>query len=169
MLLIALAASATGAAAHAALAASVGCSQVLTESVALDGDMACSGDGLVIAADGITVDLNGHALRGDGTGGGVRIAGSSGVTVTNGTISGFAVGVGVSGNDNLLASLQIHGNIVSGVRLASGGYALRTRVIGNQITGNGEGLRLSAGGSAQTELRGNSISQNVGVGVDLGS
>jgi hypothetical protein len=43
----------------------VQCGQTLTHSVKLTKDLVnCRGDGLVIGADGITVDLNGHTVDG---------------------------------------------------------------------------------------------------------
>ena len=59
----ALALSASPAAAHTR--AKIKCGQTLTQSVRLTDDLVnCPGDGLVIGADGITVDLGGHTLDG---------------------------------------------------------------------------------------------------------
>lgn len=45
--------------------ADVSCGQEITESVTLTDDLGpCVEDGLVITADGITVDLNGHTIIG---------------------------------------------------------------------------------------------------------
>src|SRR5687767_14036809 len=68
-----------------------GCGQVLTGSITLTNDLvACAGDGLVIGAGGITVDLNWHLVQGTGLGVGVRNPGHHGVTIRNGTIRNFA-------------------------------------------------------------------------------
>lgn len=69
------------------------CNQPLTEDLTLDQDVSCAGDGIVVDADGITVDLNGHKLAGVGSGVGILVSGQSDVTIMNGTITGFAVAV----------------------------------------------------------------------------
>ena len=57
-----------------ASASHVNCGDVITQDTTLDSDLLnCPGDGLVIGADGVTVDLAGHTI--DGTGGGRRRAG----------------------------------------------------------------------------------------------
>src|SRR4051794_22192460 len=74
-----------------AAADGVHCGAVLTKSVKLTKDLTgCGETGLVIAADGVTVDLNAHTLAGTGTGDGVVDDGNhSGVTVKNGRIENF--------------------------------------------------------------------------------
>jgi parallel beta-helix repeat protein len=44
----------------------IACGDVVTADAALDSDLSdCPGDGIVIGADGISVDLNGHTIDGD--------------------------------------------------------------------------------------------------------
>src|SRR5690349_11685462 len=75
----------------AAAAAPVQCGAVLTASTTLRANLTCTGDGLVIGADGITLNLGGHTVRGSGTGAGIRIdTPRQNITVKNGTVSGFA-------------------------------------------------------------------------------
>ena len=62
-----------------AWAAKVSCGDVITEDSKLKKDLNCSGDGLEIDADNVTLDLNGHTIKGDGSGDGVRADGQSGV------------------------------------------------------------------------------------------
>ena len=46
-------------------AAHVPFGQVITQSTTVHGDVgACPGDGLIVAADGIVLDLNGHEVSG---------------------------------------------------------------------------------------------------------
>jgi parallel beta-helix repeat protein len=85
----------------------VTCGQTLTHSVRLANDLSgCSGNGLIIGADDITLDLNGHTIAGDSSPGncdfpgdenlhfGVLIAdGHDGATIANGAIRQFDVGV----------------------------------------------------------------------------
>jgi hypothetical protein len=49
-----------------AAASHVACGDTLTVDTRLDSDLACPGDGLVIAADGVTLDLGGHTITGSG-------------------------------------------------------------------------------------------------------
>src|SRR4051794_35480523 len=78
---------------------SIACGARLTKDTRLATDLVdCPGPGLVIDADGIRLDLNGHTVDGDGAGDdvGIEIAGHRDVTVTHGTVRGFAEGVLVS-------------------------------------------------------------------------
>jgi nitrous oxidase accessory protein NosD len=75
-------------------AAAPACGQTVTQSVTLQADLTgCPGSGLVVGADDITIDLNGHAITGTNGPGGEGIAndGHSGVKIVNGAISGFRV------------------------------------------------------------------------------
>ena len=51
------------------------CGVTIVENLTLDHDQTCTGDGLVVGADGITIDLNGHTLAGLGTGVGIEVTG----------------------------------------------------------------------------------------------
>jgi parallel beta-helix repeat protein len=60
----------------------------------------CANNGIVVGADNITLDLNGHTVAGtpnSGDQGGVVLVGRTGVTVRNGTVRGFDVGVVIEG------------------------------------------------------------------------
>ncbi|WP_337062222.1 right-handed parallel beta-helix repeat-containing protein [Kineococcus sp. G2] len=76
-------------------ATTVECGAVLTSSVRLAADVVCpDGDGVVLAADGIELNLNGHALVGPGDSSGVGVlVRAEDVTIRNGTISGWSSGV----------------------------------------------------------------------------
>ena len=83
--------TAAGLAAPAALAHDPACGATITHSVTLRHDLTnCPGDGLVIGADHVTLDLAGHTIDGDAVIGGddtgVRLAGRRHVTVKGGTI-----------------------------------------------------------------------------------
>jgi parallel beta-helix repeat protein len=120
-LLIAVAAS-LGTGASPAAAATVICGQTITVNTTVDNDLTCpSSNGLVVGANGITLDLNGHTIRGfDGQGvmgdNGIVVSGRQGVTVRNGTVTRFeGVGVDLSGST---------GSVLRGLTLSNLGPAV---------------------------------------------
>jgi hypothetical protein len=111
--------------ATAAQAQAPACGDVLTHSVRLHADLACApGDtALTIGADGVVIDLGGHAITGaslavDGRGGfddivvrggelrgndlGIRLAGVSDGRLAHLTISGGLEGVSATGGEGLI-------------------------------------------------------------------
>jgi parallel beta-helix repeat protein len=90
-----------GAGTAGAGAPAVRCGTTLTKSTTLKADLLnCPGTALVIGADGITVNLGGHAVSGTNAPGSEGIAndGHAGVQVRNGQISDFRLnGVGFRG------------------------------------------------------------------------
>ena len=97
-----LAAWAVPMAAHAAPpSTAVTCGQTITSSIRVANSLVgCSGDGLVIGADNITIDLAGHSISGVNAAGteGIADDGHPGVRFQNGTITTFFVnGVGLRG------------------------------------------------------------------------
>lgn len=87
-----------------ALASHVTCGATITVDTTLDSDLVnCANNGILIGADNITLDLNGHTIDGDGQPFepcpenefcdiGVLNDGHDGITVMNGSIGEFAVG-----------------------------------------------------------------------------
>lgn len=189
------AAAAASALALAATAALVGsapasaldgpeCGDVIAVDTVLTADLVCddSSDGLVIGADGVTLDLGGHTISGPGAyatpWAAVRAAGRTGVTVTHGTVTGFQAGVvldqswgatvsklTVSANDqgvnlagggqHLVAKNTVSANGRDGVRL---GLSTGNTVTQNTVDGNTWGISVADGS------QGNSVSRNVVTG-----
>jgi parallel beta-helix repeat protein len=116
------------------------CGATLVASLTLEHDLSCAGDGLIVGADGITVDLNGHTITGTGVGSGVSAAGRTSVLITGGTIRNFLIGVQLS---------------------ASTGITIKQ--IG--VTGNRDGIFLI--GSSGNTIKENTAWQNSRVGVML--
>jgi hypothetical protein len=146
----------------------VQCGQTLTHSVKLTKDLVnCPGDGLVIGADGITVDLNGHTVDGVVTqtdcpqgppqpGAGILNHGAyDGVTIKNGSVrqfnNGVAAGSDTSGmSDGRAHHLTVRDNRFGGISLGSGAGAAATadnRIDHNLVSGTscGPGIKLNTG------------------------
>jgi hypothetical protein len=116
-------------------AAPLRCGDTVTADVVLTRNLTCAGDGLQVAGQGVTVDLNGHRLRGDGTGSGITLSAQE-VTVTGGRIEGFHIAVRNLGADQTrLHRLTLAANTY-GVR-AEGG---RMEITDSTFRGNGAGL-----------------------------
>jgi parallel beta-helix repeat protein len=94
----------SGGAAHAA---NVNCGDTITTDTTLHKDLVnCPNNGILIGADNVTLDLNGHLVDGDGAPAagcgpqddcdlGLASIGHDGVTVMHGSVREFAIGVGV--------------------------------------------------------------------------
>ena len=153
-----------------ALAADPGCGTVVTEDVVLEGDLTgCTGDGLVVAAAGVTVDLNDHRVSGTGLGAGIRVQAPD-VTVRRGATTGFDRGVSVVVDD--LGSARLRG-----LEIASNGRGV---VLGTGFNGTGTGSlalvnarvhdNVGAGVAAsgwrfETVIRDTTVRRNGGAGI----
>jgi len=76
------------------------CGDTITTDTRLTANLVdCRGAGLVIGADGVTLDLGGHTVDGDGAGDdvGVDVADHRRVTIANGAVREFTEGVLVVG------------------------------------------------------------------------
>ncbi len=97
-------------------AAHVSCGQTITQSTTLDGDVGpCSNDGIIIGADNIVLDLNGHRVFGTpqtGDGAGILLHNRRGVTVRRGSVTDFDGGVAIAGGGgNTVTQIVAHNNI----------------------------------------------------------
>jgi len=146
----------------AARAAGPACGATITSSVRLTADLRdCPADGLVIGADGITVDLNHHTIDGTGNGAGVRLTTRHAVRIKNGTIKEFARGIdSLQGTGNVFEGLTSTANR-SGIAVTeSTGDTLRLNNLSrNTVTG---ALIFT---SANTKVLGNRVYDNAGNGI----
>lgn len=159
----------------------VACGQVITESTVLANDVGpCPADGIVIGADNITLDLNGHRVFGtDGTPeglyAGIRLAGRTGVTVTGtsvsrgtrGVVTGFDAGVSIEGGSaNTIMKLMIRDNVGYGDGdLGDGVFIFQSpnnRLLNSFVTGNGpfDGVGVFGRDSSRNRIEGNRIEDN---------
>jgi len=97
----------------------VACGARINRNTTLASDVGpCRGDGIVVTADNITLNLNGHRVFGNaapeaqGDFAGIRLLRTTGVTVTGGTVDHFAAGVVVQrGSANTVDNIVAHDNI----------------------------------------------------------
>ena len=146
-----------------AIATHVSCGDVITQDTTLDSDLVnCPGDGVVIGAGNITLDLAGHTIDGTGPdagGQGVDNVGADGVVVTNGRVQEFQFGVSVRNADEGTVTGVVFSNCGSGVYLdeASG-----NRIEANRFSASANGVLLFRDGDF------NHIADNSIVGADTG-
>ncbi len=96
----------------------LGCGSVVTTSVVLTADIGpCHNHAIIVGADNITIDLNGHQVFGQGgtvvahQASGVFSDNHTGVHVTNGTIHSMYHGVRIRrGSNNLVTRITARGN-----------------------------------------------------------
>ena len=162
-----------------ALASHVGCGDTITSDTTLDSDLVdCPNNGIVIGADDITLDLNGHRIDGDGTefadcpkneicDVGVVNDRHDGVKVKGGSTREFGVGVLVSrARDNRVVGISSSKNVFFGAVVAgSSRSVVRDSSLSNNIAPEGDGIGLF--GSDRIEIIDNSIEHNPGPGIHV--
>jgi parallel beta-helix repeat protein len=123
--------------------APLSCGERLTHSVRLRADLTgCTGEGLVIGADGVTVDLNGHSLAGTGGGestGVTNFGGYSHMTLKNGIVERFGGVLTVTGDPQARSTEVVVRNVsatdgVARVRVFAAGTS-RLRLENNAFGG----------------------------------
>jgi len=175
---------------------SVGCGAVITADTTLTADMGpCPGDGIIVGADNITLDLAGHTLTGsgpgDGTHAGILIRNHSGVTVTGNarpsarkaTVTRFDGGVViVGGAGNTVTNLAARNNDGgAGLNSLYGDGIVLFFTAHNAITDNivvrnspYDGIGLFGFGTDANTIQGNDVENNTndnrgfGQGVGVG-
>jgi parallel beta-helix repeat protein len=149
-----------------ALARHVECGDRITRDVRLDADLLnCSGNGLAVGADGVTIDLGGHTVDGTGRGTGILNGywgnGYRDVTVRNGTVRGFRTGLRSGGRETRILRLVV-------TRNAAGGIVLRSRacrVEHNVVKDNAYGHGIFAGAASDCRIFANRVSGHLGTGI----
>jgi parallel beta-helix repeat protein len=160
-------------------ASHVSCGDTITADTTLDSDLVnCPNNGIVIGADDITLDLNGHRVDGDGTvfagcpegefcDVGLLNDGHNGVTVKHGSVRQFAVGVSVGrARHNRVLGISSKRNLFFGFVVAESARSLVRNSSGNRNPApEGDGLGLF--GSRRVRILHNSFQRNgLGIHVD---
>ncbi len=155
------------------------CGDTITADTTLEADLTgCKSNGLVIGADNITLDLGGHTISGDGRlvrrcprrqicDVGVANDDRSGVTIRNGSVRGFAIGVGVIRvRDNRLVKLTSSENQWFGFLIGnSSGTVLRDSTANENPRPDGDGLGVFF--SHDLRIVGNEFRRNGQIGIHL--
>ncbi len=153
----------------------VRCGDTVKRDTTLRGSLTnCPGDGLVIGADDITLDLNGYTIDGDKTGapdcdltatGVSNPAGHDGVTIENGTVREFGEGIGGGFGRSLLRNLTVRDN--RGHAIGIGAFAPDNvddnRITSNHIAHNGCG-GINVTGTNNIRIADNRLDDD---GIDL--
>jgi parallel beta-helix repeat protein len=165
------------------------CGDTITGDTRLTADLVgCPQTGLVIGADGVTLDLNGHRVEGDASGDdvGLDLEGHAAVTIVNGTVRGFADGVLVLGSRQvtlrrLTSADEGHGGITvessrdvvitDNVTRGDGAGIIvarsdAVRVETNRVSGSGSG-GIPVFGSRRVVVAGNTVTASSDAGVGL--
>ena len=173
-------------------AQALGCGDLVLQDTVLANDVGpCPGTGLRVG-DGVTLDLGRHTVSGSGSGAGIEIVPGFSQEVRNGAVTGFGTGVTVAGTSATVERLSIQDNgagmgiggrgstivretvvshnIGDGVLIGSGNNTVERSVIADN-GGNGVSIVNAAtifeNRAARNRILGNSISGNLGNGVDV--
>ena len=126
---------------------------MITQDAKVAGDIAgCSGNGVMIGADNITLDLNGHTISGDGSAtneeAGVFNPGFDNVTIKNGTIAGFPlmINAGEGGGATGLVIRNIAGEGIFGDLFVVGNGVVIEK---NTLLGNNDSAITYAGDDSE--------------------
>jgi hypothetical protein len=141
-------------------AVTVSCGQTITSSTTLSADLVCNADGVIIGADHVTLNLNGHRIRAFGSATGVSSS-HVGAVVENGSVVGFNNDVSLSGDSSRVVNVQA-GNAQAFGILVTGENDV---ISGNRAFGNGSsGIAGFGTGSQYTN---NFLQSNAGYGLQL--
>jgi len=132
------------------------------EDYTLDRDITFGGDGFIVKADGVTLDLNGHTITGSGEGleptHGVDLYEVNKVAVKNGRVLNFSWGIYVSfSHNNTIIGNTSMNNTLSGMFVS---FSDNNTITGNTLTNNMESGML-LGFSGNNFLRDNSMADNL--------
>jgi len=152
------------------------CGDVITTDTTLHKDLVnCPNNGIVIGADGITLDLNGHTIDGDGTPAagcdpvtefcdtGVVNFGHEGVTVMHGSMRQLEAGVNFGKvRHNRLLGISASGNRFIGIQLFNSSRGLIRNSSGNDSFRPHDGTGLGLFDSDRVRIIHNSFRHNAG-------
>jgi parallel beta-helix repeat protein len=163
-----------------ATASHVDCGDEITADTTLDSDLLdCPNNGVVIGADDVTLDLNGHSIDGDGTlfegcdpqqepcDVGVANNGHDRVTVRHGSVREFAIGVLVAEARHVrLGDISSSKNLFFGFGLFESARSLVRNSSGHHnIAPEGDGMGVF--GCRRVRILHNKFRHNPGPGIHV--
>ena len=137
------------------------CGATILDDLKLDHDLSCTGDGLIVGADGIRIDLNGYTLSGSGVGAGVVVTGRTNISISGGTVGNFAVGVRVNTSTDVVIKQNEFVANPEGIDLQSGS-------VGNTIKNNAFRDSITRAIMLRSNSSENDIKNNTFIGNRLG-
>jgi hypothetical protein len=142
----------------------VTCGESVSTSIRVNNDLNCSAtgtDGLDVGANHITIDLNGHTFQGNTSHYGVVNFGFTNVTIENGTVSGWQLGLVIGGAGDVVRSMVLKSNSQ---------YGIEANTAGVRITHNVAVLNTLIGIYAPVgdTITNNVVRQNGGYGISTG-
>jgi parallel beta-helix repeat protein len=143
---------------------SVSCGDTVGQDTVLTANLVCPpGPGLIVGADGITIDLGNKTIsclgfplecQGNSLAVGINVGGHKNVTIKGGTITGFDTGIKIDGGDrvNILgltvtgppsdSALYTHRGAATGILVENSACPRAIVVDGNDVSWHRFGLRL---------------------------
>jgi parallel beta-helix repeat protein len=129
------------------------CGQVITKDTKVANDLTnCPGNGLVIGADNVKLDLNGHIIGGDGAGddSGIDNTGHDGVTITRGSVTKFGLGVLIAGaSENSIRQVSVSDSHHVGIVVSE---SVKVRLAKSSVVASSFAGILMERGSSQVEI-----------------
>lgn len=170
---------------------SLACGAQISSDVRLANDLTCVGNALLVSGDDITIDLNGHALTGNGTGNGITVSASHRVTIFDGSVTGFQSGIFVGASSDVVirdnefsatnqavllqattASVIKHNTVTKNISRAfmlrpnlTGGLSTDNIVIGNVVIDTPTGIYLIR--QPGNRILNNTVVGSTVAGIDL--
>lgn len=138
------------------------CGATIVEDLRLDHDLECAAGGLIVGADGIKINLQGHSITGTGTGAGITVIGRTDVSIFGGTIGDFFTGVLINNSADIVVKDAVLNHNVDGVDVQAGssGITIKASTFMNNTT---RGIMLR-GGITDNQIKNNTFTANrVGI------
>jgi parallel beta-helix repeat protein len=162
-------------------ASNVNCGDTITSDTTLHKDLVnCPNNGIMIGADGITLDLNGHTIDGDGTPAagcdpitefcdtGVVNFRHDGVTVKHGSMRQFAAGVNFGKvRHNRLLGISASRNEAIGFQFFNSSRILVRNCSGKRTSPRHEGTGIGVFDSRHVRIVNSSFRHNGEVGIRI--
>jgi parallel beta-helix repeat protein len=138
------------------------CGTTIVTDFTLDQDLNCTGNALIIGADGITIDLQRHTIAGTGTGAGLAISGRTGVRIVGGIFVNYAAGILVSSSSDIEIEHGTFRDNTDGIDLQAGSTGITIKQ--NKFLNNRARGIMNRSGTSDNEIKENAfVGNRVGI------